>query len=192
MFSRFLYLYSQVNRASFYKSSGFSFIEVLVAAAIFSSAILPLVSLSISNLQASTQLQQQASVTSALHSFSLRLSLNQQYIVDGGESTAYFQQDLYKLSRLGNCETSLFQCFCLTQSSSSVNCRNSLCTSAQLAVYDIHEFSCQLAKLGDSFQIQIEERDARIQLSVFRVIGGSSYEIASLDLRFSYEKSSRC
>ena len=142
---------------TFSKNSGFSFIEVMVAAFIFSTAILPLISLSISNLQTTSKINQQEAVLTAFNNLSTNISINQEYLAKSKLDVAYFDQNKYQLTRLGSCNRDLYQCFCISIPSAIPDCRSSDCSSDELAIYDIHQFSCLIARASDSFQIKLED-----------------------------------
>jgi type IV pilus assembly protein PilV len=58
----------------------------------------------------------------------------------------YFNSNLYNFSNLGSCgNASPHQCFCLALPTDIPNCRSTVCSAADFAVFDAYEVSCSAA-----------------------------------------------
>lgn len=147
-------------------NKGFSFIEVLVAAFIFSSAILPLISLSIVNMQNTDTLHKQVTVLNALSNLSQNMAINSSYHKAAGKQSIYYQQSSYQLSRLGQCKTSLYDCFCKTTPSQVHDCYRFDCNDNELASYDTYQFSCLLAQHSEAFKINLNLEASRSDIEI--------------------------
>ena len=139
---------------------GFSYIEVLVAMLLFSSAFLALAHSGLNQVSLTRVLTSQLASQHLLLTIQNRLLLNSEYIKEWQERSVYFKDRATET----NLDCSHGQL---------ASCNNKVCTGEELALLDLFELSCLAKEIGAGYQLVLDSYDGinnliRLQLLIWQ------------------------
>ncbi|NVK24526.1 MAG: hypothetical protein HWE10_06335 [Gammaproteobacteria bacterium] len=155
MFSRFKRSPFVTCYSSPYSASGFSFIEVLVSAFVFTGALLPLWHVALDNLQSSRQLTNKYAANMALNNLAQNIWLNREYLAVSGLEAEYFNESLYQERTDAPCAEQF------------TNCHLQPCSFQELAKYDIAHFICTLSAELGSYSVEVNQTESTVAIAIF-------------------------